>query len=1059
MSALTFYCTHRSPLVQVAELEAEAWEEYNQKMEEYKQKWNEWKRESKVKKNSDQEPEPPLKPDLQNLQSDVSKMVSDCIRPPDEPPIVLQLTEDTPTNDVTDTAEQQRRSLVKRCQIAFRILYNGQEVCQTLPQSLDQSFKVTFNQLFAIRILHWPQTLSVELIMDGRRNVAEIFIPIPSSGVTLDSAPVEQLVFSSCSVVRGVNGVGAVGAGVEFSIVPGGAPLCPYTEGVVICRTGWAQENGVVLCPPDKYLPAAVRSRNKVAPALSLIKDISKLKDWADKTQLDPNDPSNAEFFESLKAASHEVTLVKEPLLNPLVAQFEFCTDEELEKNPRLKLLRLRDQATPEFRGVRCIPLREREIPPDIFKIYEKRLSTASSPLKQGESVTGLGGGGSIETHRAYGVVFLAKVKDNLVRRFRQARHQRALRDIVIEDQVPDMGTLGLTFMKWLQPKRPLRPRRKERTKVPVKSLAGHEVKIIVNVVRAFEVPVRADVDPGPGAENGARGGGIGGSGAALVPVRPFVEISFQGQRCRTTTAEGANPTWNQDLHIPLKAPNGDMTPGGLQSIRDNLYCHLYDETVVDLLEDDRQRTTNIHQRMERHWLGSLAIPFASLYANSRVEGTFKLYSPPVVLGYERGDSHSHAPRHVTSSATPAHPTPSHLRNNTFLTLFITVHPPLHLPEPFKERLECSEPPHLEQYMEEWEAQVKRDFPDRSVKSTVMDVNGKSVCVTRFFRPLEPPVLEEGVVTSPEMAAWFVSKIPSTPGSILFPGLFDIWLTADQVLKVLQGDSDDLAILLCCFFLRLGLRAWLVLGVGIPHGRSSFVLTQRGGGVEGESGGDQWHVWDPTTGQKFALTDSFCPLHRVHCLINDENVWMNVQREDLLRRVRLDVGRRGDWCGMFARGAAAAAAAASLQPTQLEFAPTSAADAQVLQDRIEKLLRDSIAKWRPTARTVWNRYCIVTLRKLLPSLEKASWSNEQTSTILQEHLQELNHILASHKMCGFPLNFAYTKIEDIEEAVKGTGVHCYESLDVEFALAVYVHPYPCDILSVWVYVASLVRRR
>ncbi|RZF33115.1 hypothetical protein LSTR_LSTR011825 [Laodelphax striatellus] len=121
--------------------------------------------------------------------------------------------------------------------------------------------------------------------------------------------------------------------------------------------------------------------------------------------------------------------------------------------------------------------------------------------------------------------------------------------------------------------------------------------------------------------------------------------------------------------------------------------------------------------------------------------------------------------------------------------------------------------------------------------------------VTRFFRPLEPPVLEDGVVTTPEMAAWFVSKIPSTPGSILFPGLFDIWLTADQVLKVLQGDSDDLAILLCCFFLRLELRAWLALGVGIPHGRSSFVLTCGGGGGGGEGGGGEvWHVWDPTSG-------------------------------------------------------------------------------------------------------------------------------------------------------------------------------------------------------------------
>ncbi|RZF35906.1 hypothetical protein LSTR_LSTR015396 [Laodelphax striatellus] len=385
------------------------------------------------------------------------------------------------------------------------------------------------------------------------------------------------------------------------------------------------------------------------------------------------------------------------------------------------------------------------------------------------------GGGGSIEAHRAFGVVFLAKVKDNLVRRFRQARHQRALRDIVIEDQVPDMGTLGLTFMKWLQPKRPLRPRRKERTKVPVKSLAGHEVKIIVNVVRAFEVPVRADLDPGAAVGAGA---GAGGPGVAMVPVRPFVEISFQGQRCRTTTAEGANPTWNQDLHIPLKAPNGDMTPGGLQSIRDNLYCHLYDETVIDLLEDDRQRTTNIHQRMERHWLGSLAIPFASLYANSRVVRHIQtVQSTSVLLGLMKRDSPPPSRRGISRIRA------LRISETTLIshTVFITCIHSCICPNAFKERLECSEPsPNLEQYMEEWEAagearlsqsigQVDCDGCERQV----------GVCHKILQASGAAPVLEDGVVTTPEMAAWFVSKIPSTPGSILFPGLFDIWLTAD----------------------------------------------------------------------------------------------------------------------------------------------------------------------------------------------------------------------------------------------------------------------------------------
>lgn len=50
--------------------------------------------------------------------------------------------------------------------------------------------------------------------------------------------------------------------------------------------------------------------------------------------------------------------------------------------------------------------------------------------------------------------------------------------------------TLGLTFLKWLQPKRPLRPERKERKKVTVQNLAGQEVKLVVHVIRAFDVPV-----------------------------------------------------------------------------------------------------------------------------------------------------------------------------------------------------------------------------------------------------------------------------------------------------------------------------------------------------------------------------------------------------------------------------------------------------------------------------------------------------------------------------------------------------------------------------------------
>jgi coiled-coil and C2 domain-containing protein 2A len=35
--------------------------------------------------------------------------------------------------------------------------------------------------------------------------------------------------------------------------------------------------------------------------------------------------------------------------------------------------------------------------------------------------------------------------------------------------------------------------------------------------------------------------------------VRPYVTISLKDQSVRTTTAEGTNPCWNEQLRLPLK--------------------------------------------------------------------------------------------------------------------------------------------------------------------------------------------------------------------------------------------------------------------------------------------------------------------------------------------------------------------------------------------------------------------------------------------------------------------------------------------------------------------------
>lgn len=69
-----------------------------------------------------------------------------------------------------------------------------------------------------------------------------------------------------------------------------------------------------------------------------------------------------------------------------------------------------------------------------------------------------------------------------------------------------------------------------------------------------------------------------------------------------------------------------------------------------------------------------------------------------------------------------------------------------------------------------------------------------------------------------------------------------------------------------------------------------------------------------------------------------------------MSRTRFDVGRRADWWPAFSRSVAAPQD--SVQPTTLLYtvSPTIATDTALLQDKLEKTLRDSITKWRPTTR-------------------------------------------------------------------------------------------------------------
>lgn len=64
-----------------------------------------------------------------------------------------------------------------------------------------------------------------------------------------------------------------------------------------------------------------------------------------------------------------EVTVPAYFRLEQLQEEFNFLSDEELDRSRRFRLLRLRSQEVAEFRGYKCVPALEREVSDKIFQV------------------------------------------------------------------------------------------------------------------------------------------------------------------------------------------------------------------------------------------------------------------------------------------------------------------------------------------------------------------------------------------------------------------------------------------------------------------------------------------------------------------------------------------------------------------------------------------------------------------------------------------------------------------------------------------------------------------
>ncbi len=209
-------------------------------------------------------------------------------------------------------------------------------------------------------------------------------------------------------------------------------------------------------------------------------------------------------------------------------------------------------------------------------------------------------------------------------------------------------------------------------------------------------------------------------------------------------------------------------------------------------------------------------------------------------------------------------------------------------------------------------------------------------------------------------------------------------------------------------------------------------------------------LWDAITGCAYPQDDESCPLLKIYYLVSTDNAYANVQLNKFTCLLDFDVSNPRMWAPL--QGGKSKMAMMTVQEKTLYYTPPDNMFARKLQSEVCESVQNAIRGWRQVP-TSFRPDISTKIGGMIDKLEQAKLNGNSSSN---SEMALPASMTRARTAFGFALHVPFTGVESMIERVKATEIHRNRNPSVEYAVAARAFLYPGRVISLWVFVCSVV---